>query len=111
MATLQQNTLNFNPKMTVTNTGNKLTTDVRLVLVKEFLHSIGFGQLMKENLCFQDDRCYHRHSNQTLLEQLVFQLVAGYDAAVSANILRHDSFFQEIFGKRQLASQPSLSRF
>jgi hypothetical protein len=42
MATLHENTLNFNKKMTVTNTGGNLSTDAGLILVKEFLHSIGF---------------------------------------------------------------------
>jgi hypothetical protein len=42
MATLHENTLKFNQKMTVTNTGGNLSTDAGLILVKEFLHSIGF---------------------------------------------------------------------
>jgi hypothetical protein len=46
MATLHENTLKFNQKMTVTNTGGNLSTDAGLILVKEFLHSIGFEQLM-----------------------------------------------------------------
>ena len=56
MATLHENTLNFNKKMTVTNTGGNLSTDAGLVLVKEFLYSIGFEQLMEKELHFQDSR-------------------------------------------------------
>ena len=52
MATLHENTLKFNAKMTVTNTGGNLSTDAGLVLVKEFLHSIGFEQLMEGGTSF-----------------------------------------------------------
>jgi hypothetical protein len=77
MATLHENTLNFNKKMTVTNTGGNLSTDAGLVLVKEFLYSIGFEQLMEKELLFQDSRLLPTHSNETILEQLIFQLIAG----------------------------------
>lgn len=82
--------------MTVTNTGGNLTTDTGLILDKEFLHSIGFEQLMEQKLHFQDNRLSPSHSNESILEQLIFQLIAGYDAHASANILRHDPFFQQI---------------
>ncbi|SHG18984.1 Transposase DDE domain group 1, partial [Trichococcus flocculiformis] len=111
MATLHENTLKFNQKMTVTNTGGNLSTDAGLILVKEFLHSIGFEQLMEKELHFQDSRLSPTHSNETILEQLIFQLIAGYDTDASANILRQDPFFQQMLEKSTLASQPSLSRF
>jgi hypothetical protein len=111
MATLHENTLKFNQKMTVTNTGGNLSTDAGLVLVKEFLYSIGFEQLMEKELHFQDSRLLPTHSNETILEQLIFQLIAGYDTDASANILRQDPFFQQMLEKSTLASQPSLSRF
>ena len=97
--------------MTVTNTGGNLSTDAGLVLVKEFLHSIGFEQIMEDTLDFQDDRLAPTHSNESILEQLIFQLTAGYDTDASANILRHDPFFQQMLEKSALASQPTISRF
>ena len=111
MATLHENNLKFNTKMTVTNTGGNLSTDAGLVLVKEFLHSIGFEQIMEDTLDFQDDRLAPTHLNESILEQLIFQLIAGYDTDVSANILRHDPFFQQMLEKSALASQPTISRF
>ena len=39
--------------MTVTNTGGNLSTDAGLVLVKEFLYSIGFEQLMEKEQPFK----------------------------------------------------------
>ena len=45
MATLHENTLKFNQKMTVTNTGGNLSTDAGLILVKEFLHFKIWGDM------------------------------------------------------------------
>ena len=66
---------------------------------------------MEKELHFQDSRLLPTHSNETILEQLIFQLIAGYDTDASANILRHDPFFQQMLEKNTLASQSSLSRF
>jgi hypothetical protein len=60
MATLHENTQKFNQKMTVTNTGGNLSTDEGLVLVKEFLHSIGFEQLMEKDFIFKTP-VFHLH--------------------------------------------------
>ena len=65
----------------------------------------------KTKLDFQDNRLSPRHSNELILEQLIFQLIAGYDTDVSSNILRHDPFFQQMLEKSVLASQPTISRF
>ena len=73
MATLHENTLDFNKKMMVTYTGGKLSTDAGLVLVKEFLYSIGFEQLMDKELHFQDSPLLPTHPNKTILEQQIYQ--------------------------------------
>ena len=63
---------------------------------------------MEEKLHFQDNRLSPTHLNESILEQLIFQLIAGYDADASANILRHDPFFQEMLEKMY---QPHSLRF
>ena len=111
MATLQEKRVNFNSKMTVSNTGGNLSTDAGLILVKEFMDSIGFTKLAKQLLTFNEDRRYWIHDNISVLEQLLFQIVAGYPADSSANILREDPIFLLVLDKDALASQSSLSRF
>ena len=93
MATLQEKRVNFNSKMTVSNTGGNLSTDAGLILVKEFMDSISFTKLAKQLLTFNEDRRYWIHDNISVLEQLLFQIVAGYPADSSANILREDPIF------------------
>lgn len=111
MASSHENTLKFNTKMTVTNTGGNLSTDAGLVLVKEFFHSIGFERLMGETIDFKDGRLAPTHLNESILEQLIFQLTASYNTDASANILRRDPFFKQILEKTILASKPTFSRF
>ena len=111
MATLQEKRINFNPKLTVSNTGGNLSTDAGLILVKEFMDSLGFLELAKSLLQIKDDRTYWRHDNISLLEQLLFQLISGYAADSSAKLLKEDPIFQLILNKETAASQPSLSRF
>ena len=111
MATLQEKRVNFNSKMTVSNTGGNLSTDAGLILVKEFMDSISFTKLAKQLLTFNEDRRYWIHDNISVLEQLLFQIVAGYPADSSANILREDPIFRLVLDKDALASQSSLSRF
>ena len=55
MATLQEKRVNFNSKMTVSNTGGNLSTDTGLILVKEFMDSIGFTKLAKQLLTFNEE--------------------------------------------------------
>lgn len=111
MATLQEKQVNFNSKMIVSNTGGNLSTDAGLILVKEFMVSIGFTKLAKQLLTFNENRRYWIHDNISVLEQLLFQLIAGYPTDSSAKILSEDPIFHLVLGKKALASQASLSRF
>ena len=111
MATLQEKRVKFNSKLLLSNTGGKLSTDAGLVLVKEFMNSIGFIKLAKQLLTFNDERRYWTHDNVSMLEQLLFQLIAGYPADSSANLLQEDPVFRLILNKQNIASQASLSRF
>lgn len=111
MAILQEKQVNFNSKMTVSNTGGNLSTDTGMILVKEFMDSIGFSELAKQLLHVKDNRLYCSHDNLSLLEQLLFQLIAGYPADSSANLLKEDPIFRLVLDKASIASQSSLSRF
>jgi len=75
------------------------------------MEALNFTQQAKEKVTFQDSRAYWQHDNHAILEQLIFQLIAGYSADSSANVLRQDPVFQILFGERSLASQSSISRF
>lgn len=111
MATLQEKHVKFNSKMVVSNTGGNLSSDAGLILVKEFMNSLGFYSFAKQFLHFNEDRIYWTHDNISLLEQLLFQLIAGYSADSSVNLLKEDPIFRLVLDKEAIASQASLSRF
>ena len=111
MATLQESRVNFNSKLVINNAGGNLSSDAGLILVKEFMDSIGFSKLAHQVLTFNDKRNYWTHDNISLLEQFLFQLIAGYPADSSTNLLKEDPVFQLILNKKTLASQAFLSRF
>lgn len=75
------------------------------------MDSLGFPELAKRFLQIKDEQLYWTHDNLSLLEQLLFQLIAGYAADSSANLLKEDPIFQLILDKESVASQSSISRF
>src|SRR5699024_7400193 len=62
-------------------------------------------------LGIEDKRLYHIHDNFSLMEQLIYQNIAGYSTDSSANLLKQDPIFKVILDKSRLASQSSISRF
>ena len=109
MATLHEKKVQFNSKLTVSNTGGNLSTDSGLILVKEFMDSLNFSDLSKQHLEIEDKRLYHTHDNFSLMEQLIYQNIAGYSTDSSANLSKQDPIFKVGLDKSNLASQASLS--
>ena len=111
MTSLHKNQVKFNSNLTISHTGGRLSSDSGLVLVKEVMNTFDFSHVSKQWLHIKDKRVYFTHDNLAILEQLIMQLIAGYSADSSANLLRQDPVFQAVLGKKELASQSSISRF
>ena len=111
MATLHEIKTKFNSNLTISNTGGNISNDCGLILVKEFMDSLDFTALSRKHLTIKDARLYHTHTNLSLMEQLIYQIIAGYTTDSAATLLKEDPAFKILFGKNRLASQPSLSRF
>ncbi|QDI91889.1 IS1380 family transposase [Salicibibacter halophilus] len=111
MATLTQITLDFNRKMKLSNDGGALSSDTGEILFREFEEKLGFFHALDEHLHLKDERQYHFHSNEQLLRQKLYQMIAGYDEDDAADQLTDDPVFKQIIGTDALASQPSISRF
>ncbi|MFL2062106.1 transposase, partial [Marinilactibacillus psychrotolerans] len=111
MTSLHKNQVKFNSNLTISHTGGRLSSDSGLVLVKEVMNTFDFSHVAKQWLHIKDKRVYFTHDNLAILEQLIMQLIAGYSADSSANLLRQDPVFQAVLGKKELASQSSISRF
>lgn len=111
MATLPQLTLDFNRQIKLSNDGGSLSSDTGEFIFREFDEKIGFSKTIAEHLKVQDSRKYHVHSNENLLRQKIYQLIAGYAQDDAADELTNDPVFTKVIDTDALASQPSLSRF
>lgn len=111
MVTLSQFTLNFNHKIKLSNDGGALSSDTGELLFREFDEKIGFSKTVTKHLKLNDTRAYYIHSNDNLLRQKIYQIIAGYSEDDAADQLTKDPVFTQVIGTPALASQPSLSRF
>lgn len=111
MITLPQLTLDFNKKIKLSNDGGSLSSDTGMFLYQEFDQKLGFSNILAKHLILNDDRLYHFHSNENLLKQKLFQMIAGYAEDAAADQLTTDPVFTQVIGTDALASQPSLTRF
>ena len=100
-----------NPQIIINNKGGYLTADAGLSLVSEYLDRLGFSEWLTELVHFEDPRKFNRHSSRALLQQVLFQIIAGYQHNSAANILQHDPGLTLILNQHKLASQPTISRF
>ena len=111
MATLPQNTLQFNRSIKLSNDGGALSSDTGELIFREFDEKLGFSQTIAKHLQLSDERSFYIHSNELLIRQKIYQLIAGYHEDDAADYLTHDPVFTQVLGTPALASQPSLSRF
>jgi len=111
MATLPQLKLHFNHQIKLSNDGGSLSSDTGEFIFREFDEKIGFSKTLAQHLSLKDTRAYFIHSNENLLRQKIYQIIAGYSEDDAADQLTNDPVFTQILGTPALASQPSLSRF
>lgn len=100
MATLHENRLDFNSNMTVSHSGGNLSSDSVLILVKEFMDKFEFNRILRKNTQIQNNRLYDIQENESILEQIVLQLIAGYSTDSSATILATAPIFEVVSNKK-----------
>ena len=107
MMSLQHNALQFNTKFSFDFNGGNLSSDSGLLFIKEFIHKIGFDNLLKQYFGTDSRKI---HSISSVIEQLIYQNIAGYHRDDAADHLRYDPVFKAVLEKEALASQPTISR-
>lgn len=111
MTTLSQIDLNFNRRIKLSNDGGALSSDTGNFVFREFDEKLGFSEIVAKHLQLHDERSYFVHSNENLLRQKIYQMIAGYPEDDAADQLTNDPVFTQVLETSALASQPSLSRF
>ena len=110
MKSVIEKSLNFNKMIKVNFDGGNLTSDSGLLLYKEFDEKIGLSQSIQETLQVKDPVDHREHTNHDVVIQKIYQHISGYHTDDNADELKHDPMFTAILDKKQLASQPTLSR-
>ena len=108
-----QLTFGFQPKLLMDFRGGSMTTDPGLLVLRELDHTLGLTAALEGLLEDSRDLRYVRHDIGALLRQRIYQIAAGYEDAVDANLLRFDPTFQTIVHPEgpgdPLATQSTLS--
>jgi len=111
MASLQEYSMNFNPRMKVNFDGGDLTSDAGLLLYKEFDYKLGLSQTVKQLLVVNDPVVHRDHPNSDVALQKIYQHLCGYHTDDHADDLSHEPLLTALMAKERLASQPTISRF
>jgi len=103
-----------NATLTATFNGGQIVSDAGLLLVRQFDETVRFTETLGQALYDPRDRRFVLHSQLELLRQRIYQIIAGYEDANDATVLRHDAIFKAVSGRcpedEALGSQPTLSR-
>lgn len=111
MYSLKEIQLKCNKQFIINFDGGELSSDGGLLLIKEFLHTLGFEALLKNDFKTNDSALFRIHQDDENLLQMIYQIFGTYYEDNCADELRHDPVLSAILGKKALASQPTLSRF
>ena len=94
--------------------GGQITSDAGLLLVREFDEKIGLTQALSDLIYDPRHPLLVLHPQVELIRQRLYQIIAGYEDANDATLLRHDPIFKILSGRKPeedpLASQPTLTR-
>lgn len=111
MHSLKDIQLKCNKQFIVNFDGGELSSDGGLLMIKEFLHTLGIEQLLKNSFKTNDPASFRIHKDDENLLQMIYQIFGTYHEDNCADEIRHDPVLSAVLGKKALASQPTLSRF
>ncbi|MBP2028356.1 hypothetical protein J2Z35_002157, partial [Acetoanaerobium pronyense] len=107
MSSLQQYSFNFNKSISYNFQGGNLSSDSGLLTIRSFVEKLGVKPLLEDIF---KSHSYKKHSFASIAEQLIYTTIAGYRHDDDSDSLRSDPVFTNILGKKELASQPTISR-
>lgn len=101
-------------KLTGSFDGGSIVSDGGLLLVRQFDERIRFTEAISRVIYDPRDPRFVRHPQVELLRQRLYQIIAGYEDANDASLLRHDPLFKAVAGRcpedDPVGSQPTLCR-
>lgn len=104
----------FQPRIALDFDGGALSSDAGLIVLRELDERLGLTRDLEGLLEDSRDARYVQHSSAEMARQRLYQIAAGYEDAVDANLLRKDPTLRLLVHPERpqgaLASQPTLSR-
>lgn len=101
-------------KIEIAFTGNDISSDGGLLLLKECEKQTGIIKAIAACLIDERHPSYTQHSYEQMITQRVLQIAAGYEDANDCNSLKGDNILKLCNGRtpsdKDLASQPTISR-
>ena len=111
MHSLKEIQLKCNKQFIVNFDGGELSSDGGLLMIREFLHSLGIEKILKNTFKTNDTASSRIHKDDENLLQMIYQIFGTYYEDNCADEVRKDPVLTALLGKEALASQPTLSRF
>ena len=111
MHSLKDIQLKCNKQFIVNFDGGELSSDGGLLMIKEFLCTLGIEKILKNSFKTNDPASFRIHTDDQNLLQMIYQIFGTYYEDNCADELRHDPVLAAVLGKEALASQPTISRF
>ncbi len=103
--------LESNRQIKINFNGGDLSSDVGLLLIKEFVNKLGIDKLLSSVFKTNDSALFRYHTDQENLLQMIYMIIAGYFEDDASDELTNDPVFKSVLEKDTLASQPTVSRF
>ena len=103
-------TLKSNRQIKINFDRGDLSSDAGLLLIKEFAAKIGLIRLIKKKFK-TNDKSVRFHKDDENLMQMIYQIISAYFQDNCADELTWNPVFNAILEKKNLASQPTLSKF
>ena len=111
MHSLKDIQLKCNKQFVVNFDGGELSSDGGLLMLKEFLCTLGIEKILRNNFKTNDPASFRIHTDDQNLLQMIYQIFGTYYEDNCADELRRDPVLSAVLGKEALASQPTISRF
>ena len=101
MAIVTGTALESNKNFRVNFDGGNLSSDGRLLLLKEFYHKLGVKSLLKRHFHTTDPAFFRIHKDHENLLQMLYLITGAYFQDDHADSLRNDSVLNAVIGKKK----------